>query len=133
MCINKNCCIPRVAINGYTIGTAFAMNTVYDFSNSENCDKFLLILQADIPSQITIVPVNLVTTTGTITTLPLRNSLGNNIMSDQLVGVHSLCVVFGNNTTHLKVLKAFNRCGAEIRLRKSAFYETEEVIEEPEI
>lgn len=127
MCLNKNCCVPKVLITGYTVGATFALNTAYSFANTNNCDKLLIVFQASIPSQTTIVPVTVSTSSGSPAVLPLTNCLGNNIMSDQLVGIESLCIAFGSNTAHLRVLKAFDECGNEICLRPSAFYKTIEV------
>lgn len=125
MC-NNRCCTPKVEITSYTPGATFLLGTTYSFANAKNCNKFCIDLDGTIPSQTTITPVAVSTSSGTPATLPLSNCLNNNVMSDQLVGVGKICVAFGNNPVHLKVLKVFDICGNEICLRDSAFYATVE-------
>ncbi|MEG2831729.1 MAG: hypothetical protein RR923_03010 [Bacilli bacterium] len=116
-----------VQIIAYSVGSTFGLLTKYSFSNAKTGYKYLIDFLTNIPSQSTIVPVVVTTTVGTPTILNLTCCrTGNYIMSDQLVGVGSLCVQYGDNPNHLTVFKAFDTCGNEMCLRPSAFPSTVE-------
>lgn len=122
---NKNCCIPKVLVSTYTPSTtSFVMNTPYNFSNAVNRNCFTIVLEGIIPSLTTITPVVLAAPNAS---LLIMDPIGNLLMSDQLSGVHEITGVYGVNPPHIKLRSLKNRCGCEMRLKRSAFYSTVEL------
>jgi hypothetical protein len=97
----------------YTVGSTFNINTTFTDTDIENGKRYVLVLNKNLPSMTTIIPVYL-EVNGTY--YPMQDRLGNNLMSDQLrsfprnvascgcVSSGVARIVYGSNTGHFKVL-----------------------------
>lgn len=129
MSCNRCNCNRVLKGTSYTVGNSFNINvTDTNITDLDNGQRFVLILQKDLPAMTTIVPVILVING---VNYPMQDILGNNLMSDQLRFFPQRCscrgregiirIVFGANPNHFKVLQC---------LPNSAAIEFEEDIEE---
>lgn len=114
----NNCkCNNVIRANSYTVGETFNINTTFDLDTTKNGKRYVLVLNEDLPSMTTIVPVTIIVrVNGTDTAIPVQDIIGNNLMSDQLrfIGDRKCCdrvirIIFGNNPNHFKVLQCLPR------------------------
>lgn len=106
------CCNPCILkASSYTVNTSsFVINTGSTLATLCNGEEFKLITCATFPAVTTVVPVY-ININGT--NYPVQDTLGNNLMSDQIRCRRQYCLIFGTNPAHFK-LRSCAKCSQAV-------------------